>query len=407
MKVPHLMGVLGRAMAVSMAGALALGSMAQEAPADGVYKDRIDWGVIMDQSGPTAESQGAWTKGFVDYIRKVNEAGGIHGRRINAMVEDNRFSAAQDKIIYEKFTSQTPVLGISGFGSSSGQAAMAATVRAGKIPVLATYTPTKAFLEPVSPVTYNGMCDYDAMAKTVVGYYTDTLKLKAPKVMTVSIESAGGKDYHDYIAKAAAKLGGTATLVTMKITAVDVTPQVLEVIKQKPDFITIYGINNTAILTMKGLQQYGAKIPAAGIVYLSSKKAYAAMGPEAGANYNVATCMSLGGMDQTPGNREMSAFADKVGNGSLKDDVNYVNGWVVGQMVADNLTKLGPNATRARLVEQLAQGFTVDTKGLSAPIVFTKDNHDGPVVHKMIGYDFAAGKYKSFGDYKDYEKYLK
>ena len=113
--------------------------------------------------------------------------------------------------------------------------------------------------------TVIGIEAIEQMAQAGVGYYVDSLKLKAPKVVTVAIESAGGKEYHDYVAETVAKFGGTAHHVTMKVTAVDVTPQVLEIMNLKPDFITIYGVPNTAVLTMKALQQYGVSIPAFGI----------------------------------------------------------------------------------------------------------------------------------------------
>ena len=386
---------------------LALGAIAQEAPQDGVYKDRIDWGVQMDMSGPTSESQGTWVKGFQDYMRKINEAGGVNGRKINVLAEDNKFNAAQDKIIYEKFVGQTPVLGISGMGSSGGQVALAPTIRAGKVPVVGTYTPTKPLIEPASPLTYHGMCAYKPMAQTSVGYFVDTLKLKAPKVVTVAIESAGGKEYHDYVAEAVAKLGGTTTAVTMKVTAVDVTPQVLEIMNLKPDFITLYGVPNTAILTMKALAQYGVKIPAVGITYLATPQIYAAMGPAAGANYFVSTCLSPGSSDNTPGNMELSAFADKVGRGALKEDINYAAGWLVADMVRDRINELGPNVTRARLVESLGKGFVAENGGITAPITYTATDHGGPQVHKIIGFDYTGNKVKNFGGFKDYEKYIK
>ena len=393
--------------AAAVAGLLATGALAQDAPQDGVYKDRIDWGVQMDMSGPTSESQSTWVKGFQDFMRKVNEAGGVNGRKINVLAEDNKFNAAQDKIIYEKFVSQTPVLGISGMGSSGGQVALAPTIRAGKVPVLGTYTPTKALIEPASPLTYHGMCAYKPMAQTSVGYFVDTLKLKAPKVVTVAIESAGGKEYHDFVAEAIAKFGGTATPVTMKVTAVDVTPQALEIMNLKPDFITIYGVPNTAILTMKALAQYGVKIPAVGITYLATPQIYAAMGPAAGANYFVATCLSPGSSDDSPGNKELSAFADKVGRGALKEDINYAAGWIVADLVRDRITALGPNVTRARLVESMAKGFVAENGGVTAPITYTATDHDGPKVHKFVGFDYATNKMKGVGSFKDYEKYIK
>ena len=342
-------------LAALAASSLALSAHAQfESPGDGVYKDRIDWGVMMDMSGPASGSQGIWTNGFQAFMRSLNERGGINGRRINVMAEDSRFNPAQDKINFEKLTLQTPVLGISG-----------------------------------------------------VGYMSDRLKLKAPKVMVVSIESAGGVEYAQFIADAVSKLGGTSSLVTMKITSVDVTPQIQEIIKQKPDFITIYGVPNTAILTMKGMQQYGLKVPAFGISYLLSPQIYASIGAEAGANYNVISCFTPGGADQSAGNREVMAAADKYNHSGQKEDINYVAGWAVGQMVAQAVQLAGPEPTRSKIVAAMSKGFTVDTKGLTAPIVFSPTNQSGPSSFRMIGYDYNAKRYTAFGEFRDYDKFMK
>ena len=45
--------------------------------------------------------------------------------------------------------------------------------------------------------------------------------------------------------------------------------------------------------------------------------------------------------------------------------------------------------------------------GITAPITYTAADHGGPTVHKVIGWDYAAGKVKNFGGFKDYEKYIK
>ena len=379
----------------------------QDAPQDGVYKDRIDWGVLMDMSGPTSASQGIWVNGFRDYMRKINEAGGINGRKINVLAEDNRFNPATDKIAFEKLVSQTPVIAISGMGTSVSQVALAPTIKAGKVPIVGTYTATKALSEPVTPMVYNGFCGYKQMAQAGVGYHVDKLKLKAAKVVTLAIETAGGKEYHDYVAEAVGKLGGTATHLTVKVTAVDVTPQILEIMKIKPEFITVYGVSNTAILTMKGLAQYGLNIPTFGITYLGAPQMFQSMGSAAAANYKFISCFTPGGADQTPGNKALSQYADTIGRGDMKQDINYVAGWTTGQMAAEALTKLGQNPTRARLIETLSKGFTVNTQGLTAPITYTPTNNTGPVVFKLIGYDFAVNKFKAYGDFADYEKYTR
>jgi branched-chain amino acid transport system substrate-binding protein len=98
---PKVSSRLSVAFAAGALGLLATGALAQEVPEDGVYKERIDWGVLMDLSGPTSSSQSPWVTGFQDYMRKVNDAGGVHGRKINVLAEDNRYNAANDKIAYE------------------------------------------------------------------------------------------------------------------------------------------------------------------------------------------------------------------------------------------------------------------------------------------------------------------
>jgi branched-chain amino acid transport system substrate-binding protein len=340
-------------------------------------------------------------------MRKINEAGGINGRKINVLAEDNRFNPATDKIAFEKLVSQTPVIAISGMGSSVSQVALAPTIKAGKVPIVGTYTATKALSEPVTPMVYNGFCGYKQMAQAGVGYHVDKLKLKSPKVVTLAIETAGGKEYHDYVTDAASKFGGSATHLTVKVTAVDMTPQILEIMKINPDFITVYGVSNTAILLMKGLAQYGLKIPTFGITYLGAPQMFQSMGGEAAANYKFISCFTPGGADQTPGNKALSQYADTIGRDEMKQDINYVAGWITGQMAAEALSKLGKNPTRARLIESLSKGFKVDTKGLTAPFSYSPTNNSGPVVFKLFGYDFAVNKFKAYGEFADYEKYTR
>lgn len=67
----------------------------------------------------------------------------------------------------------------------------------------------------------------------------------------------------------------------------------------------------------------------------------------------------------------------------------------------------GENPTRESLVKGLESGFTVDSKGLAAPIVFTPEDHTGPQVLKMFSYDYDNSAFTADGDYADYEKYTK
>ena len=387
-------------------GALSICAGAFERPADGVYTDRIDWGVMMDMSGPVAASQVPYTNGFQDYMRKVNEAGGIHGRKVNVLVEDDRYDAARDRINYEKLANQTPVIGISGIGNSSAQVALMSTIKAGKVPIVGTYTTTKAGVEPANPMYYGGFCGFKEMAQVGVGFFADRLKVKAPKIAVVHLDVASGAEYFAYVQGAIAGFGGSAKSIPIKVTAADANAQVLEIVTLKPDFVTIHGGITTSLLLMRAMQQYGLKIPTFAITYLGTPGVYAALGPETGSNYYFVSCFTPGGIDE-PGTKEMAATATKYGHGALKDDINYVSGWVIGQLAAEALTRVGPEPTREKLVNLLNKGFELDTKGLSSPIKYTPDNHLGLSALRPYTYDYQAKTYKAFGTYSDYQKYLK
>ena len=386
---------------------LGMSAHAFEAPADGVYVDRIDWGVVMDMSGPASASQGVWVNGVKDYMRKLSEAGGIHGRKINVLAEDTRFDASIDRISFEKLANQTPVLGISGMGNANAQVSLMPSINRGKVPVVGTYTMTKAGSEPASPMFYGGFCGYKEMAQVGVGFFSDMLKLKAAKVVTVHLDTAGGKEYADYVGGALASNGGSSKSVPIKVAAADATAQVLEIIKEKPDFVAVHGVTNTAILLMRTMQQYGVKIPVFGMTYIGTPLVYSAIGAEAGGNYYFVSCFTPGGADESPGVKEMSAAADKFGHSAMKEDVNYVAGWAVGQIVAEAIAKIGPQPTREKLVESMNKGFEVDTKGLSSQVKYTKDDHLGLKVLRPFTYDYTAKKFKAIGNYSDFQKYIK
>ena len=392
---------------VAAATLMPLAVWAFDRPADGVYADRIDWGVMMDLSGTASASQIPWVKGMQSYIRKVNDAGGVNGRKINLLVEDDRYDASLDRANYERLVSQTPVLGISGVGNSSAQAAMMPAFKRGKVPIVGTYAITKSGLEPANPMYYAGFCGTHEMAQVGVGHFTDSLKLKAPKFVTAHMDVAGGKEYAEYVEAEAVKRGGTAKALPIKVGAADVTAQVLEIIALKPDVVTIYGVPSPTLLLMRTMLQYGLKIPTFSITHLGTPEIYAALGPEAGANYSFVSCFTPGDVADSAGVREMAAAADLYGHGALKTNVNFVGGWVIGQLIAESVSRLGAEPTREKLVEMLNKGIEVDTKGVSSPLRYTPDDHRGLVGLRPYSYDYKTQKFKAQGSYADFQKYVK
>ncbi len=388
-----------------LAAATAAGAF--ESPGDGVYNDRVDWGVMMDLSGPAAGNEVPWTRGLQAYIRKVNEAGGVNGRKINLLIEDDRYDTAMVRANYERLVTQTNVLAISGMGSSTAQAAMAGIIKSGKVPIVGAYALARTLYEPANPMYYAGFCGNREMAQAGVGHFSERLKLKNPKVAVVHLDVAGGKEFADFVNTEVSKLGGSSKAMPVKPGAADVNAQVLDIMAMKPDLVAVYGVPSNAILTLRTMAQYAVKTPTFAITHLGTLEIYNAIGAEAAANYHFMSCLTPTDSEDTPAMKEMSATADKYGYTGFKSNVNYVGGWVVGQLIAESLAKAGPQPTREKLVALLNAGIAVDTKGISSPLKYTRDDHRGMPALRAYTYDFQARKFKAYGQYADYEKFIK
>ena len=397
----------GRLLTAAALSLAALASHAFERPADGVYKDRIDWGLMFDGSGTASGSQIPWSQGVQTYIRQVNEAGGINGRKINLLLEDDRYDASVTRANYERLANQTPVLAISGLGNSSAQTALMQIIKSGKVPIVGSYALTRAGLEPANPMYYGGFCGFKEMAQVGVGFFSDRLKAKAPKVVVAHMDVAGGKEYAQYIEAEVSKLGGTTKALPIKIGAADVTSQVLEIMAMKPDFVTVYGVPSPTILLMKSMHQYGLKIPTFSITHLGTPEIYQAIGPEAGSNYYFVSCFTPGDIPDSQGVKDMVATAEKYGHGALKTNGNFIGGYVIGVLIAQAVAKMGPEPTREKLVEMLNKGFEVDTKGVSSPMKFTETDHRGLVGLRPYSFDYQSKQHKAYGKFSDFDKFIK
>lgn len=114
-----------------IAGALAASGLAFGA---GVSDTEILIGTHMDLSGPTAAGMPQIRNGMQMRIDEANEAGGINGRRLRLIVEDNALQPAQAVRAVQKLTRKDEVFAIiNSFGSGPNAAAVKTAVDAGTI----------------------------------------------------------------------------------------------------------------------------------------------------------------------------------------------------------------------------------------------------------------------------------
>ena len=143
------------------AGALAASGLALGA---GVSDSEIVIGSHLDLSGPTAAGMPQLRNGTQMRIDEANEAGGINGRKLRLMIEDNALQPAQAVRAVQKLTRKDEVFAIiNSFGSGPNAAAVKSAVEAGTI-YFAPWGASAIFQAQSgkSPLLFTTVPNYDA-----------------------------------------------------------------------------------------------------------------------------------------------------------------------------------------------------------------------------------------------------
>ena len=95
----------------------------------GVTDTVIKMGIIMVKTGPVAAMGNSQSQGVKDYFRYVNEQGGVHGRKVELIHEDDRFKADVSLAACKKLIMRDKVLSIVTYGGTPQMVANFANIQ--------------------------------------------------------------------------------------------------------------------------------------------------------------------------------------------------------------------------------------------------------------------------------------
>ncbi|MCC5988357.1 MAG: ABC transporter substrate-binding protein [Pararhodobacter sp.] len=176
-----------RSMLASSAAALAVGSSlgfgTGRARASGVHDDEIVIGTHLDLSGPVAAGMPMLRNAMQMRIDRANEAGGIHGRRIRLIVEDNGSQPQLAVRAAQKLIRSDEVFGIlNPFGSGTNAATVGMATEAGRI-VFAPWAASNVMQQVAGNSPY--------LFTTVQNYHTTTGRALAWAINEWGVERIG------------------------------------------------------------------------------------------------------------------------------------------------------------------------------------------------------------------------
>ncbi|WP_118135610.1 ABC transporter substrate-binding protein [Oceanicella sp. SM1341] len=353
----------------------------------GLTDDAITIGVM----GPFSGNASSYSKaeiGLMAFYDMINEAGGVHGRKLVAVQEDTGCDTAKGLAAAKKLIFQDEVFMLQGNSCSGVAVALRPEIEEAGLPWIVAHAVSDTISDPVAANIFHGVPTGNANGRAMAEFV-----LSRPDTKKVAIIEHSNDWAHSYSNPAQAYLkehGVEPTeVLTMERGQTDATAQVLKMRADRPDFIIAALYEAETAIFLRDLKKYGlGDIPVMGTAGTDLENTLKRVGDlETVKNYYVIHPY-VDNLDG-PG---MQKWADMIHKYYPDEELTNFSYIAIGSGVAlvKALEAAGPDLTRSKLIAELDKISDLDTGVLSAPITWTADDHQGVKGSAVSG--FVDGK---------------
>ncbi len=336
----------------------------------GVTDTEIVLGCSNSFSGPLAFPGEQATRFGVDlHFRVVNDAGGIHGRKVRTIYYDDGYKPQEAVANTKKLVEQDRVFAIIAPQGTPPVVATLEYLEASKVPLL--------FPFQGSPVTrgrklvFNGMLIYDRQAKMMIDYLAGPRKYK--KFATLYQDDEYGKAFLTAFERDLAGLGLKMTAAeSVKRGVTDVSAQMAKLQAAKPEVLFIVLTPGPGAQALKERQKIGWT----DVVMVSSgpltDERYLALAGDAAEGVEG---LSLWPDPVTSDLPAMKLYRDQMQRYFPKNEPNRysISGYFAAMLFTEGARRAGKNLTRDSLITAL-EGIRGFESGLLPPVTIAADH---------------------------------
>lgn len=358
----------------------------------GVTKDKIKIGLVVDHTGPLAGDIGLpITEAARIYTRHINDNGGILGRKLELIAEDDRYSIPAGIAAFKKLIYKDNILALIGPGSVGGVKALFGKIHKLKVPTL-PIAPDKTMVKPFKRYIFMPFSVYGDQVGVFCDYILHDLKSKKPKITYVSFDVASGKAVLADTKEWAAFFNLDLNSEVINAGSLDATSQVMSLKIKKPTHIIIHHGVMGAVLLLRELNKYGLNIPVFGTSPTCSDL-IVTMAGIGSKNYIGASTFSTW-YDTMDGVAKMREITLKYKPGTEKPYRSqiYTAGWIMATVLYEGIKRAGKDLNSESLVTALETINKMDTKGLCPLVSFSKTERKGSDQSKLYKGDPKSGK---------------
>ena len=369
----------------------------------GVTETSVKIGLMGDLTGPLADGWLQIADGAKAFFKMVNDKGGLHGRKIKYVLEDDRYSIPLALACFKKLVFKDKVFIMQAASGWGHTAALIPLVEREKIPLLAG-TGEKKYFVPARRYIFSVGPWYEDQAKLMVEYIFNDLKLRNPAVALMHPDTVSGKQTRD----AFRKLTNVYPVreyreTTFSLTALDYTSEILTLKHFKPDVLCIHGyvVDTTSIA--KAARRLGLRVPIIVNQYACADEVMAVGGKSV---EGIVAVNCFGTWDDTSPGVAMLRKATLAFNPEVKRRSAYFfQGWVVALMFCEGFRNAGRDLTREIFVNGLEKIRDFDTQGICGILSFGPNDRKPFDNHRFYRADTNTKKFVPISGWRTPREY--
>lgn len=358
--------------------------------ARGVTNDAIQMGMILVKTGPVAALGLPEGWGIQDTFNQINEEGGINGRKINLIWEDDQFKTPLSISAFNKLIFRDKVLSITTMGGTPQTIALFDLIDKNHV-VNIPNALAEEFFNPHKPYVFVLGASYETQIDLMFDYIMNDMKAKDPKIAVVYAETEFGKKGLEAARKRAAQYGvKLVSELVLNIGSVDASSQVLSLKKDNVDYVVTCNLVPPIITLLKTAEKYDYWPTTFGINWscddMVVKACKAASKNYIGVNF-------VGGWEEdTPGMKRVRELAKKNDRDPEKMLTSlYTMGVGTATVLAEGMKRAGKDLTPESYKDGMETLKDFETGGIVPPVTYTPTSHAPTTLSRLYRADPDKG----------------
>ena len=352
-------------------------SAAQTKATEAEKKEPWKIGLNMALTGPVAATDAYIKEGAEIAVKDINAAGGVLGRPLELVAEDNQTNATTAVTTARKLAENKDIIAVLGPSFGTFVLPTVPVYEEEKVPAI-TFGSSLAIVEPIKKYVFKiPMSDYK-VAERLVTFIADERKLK--KIAILHQDDTTGNIGLDEVEKRAKAHGMEVVAVEKFATSgTDMRPQLMKINQSGAEALVVWGSPAPASVIAKNIKELGMKQLICGSHGIAGTDFLKVAGEAANGwyFYAVAAVAYKNLPADNPYKKKIDEFAPKL---STAFDAFHGNGHDAIYLLAEAIKNAGPDATRDTIVAELEK-----IKDLQLLLsTYTYETHDGQTEQSLI-----------------------